>query len=66
MAKKSNEDVGYNRGDKYEDRPPAPENKSIKLCFINSCILYYFFASKKIISCKKKGPRNIGPFNLIT
>ena len=21
--------------------------------------------TKKIISCKKKGPRNIGPFNLI-
>ena len=53
MPKKSN------KGFDYEDKIIK------KLCFINSCILYYFFASKNIISCKKKGPRNIGPFNLI-
>jgi len=45
-----------------QDRPPAPENKFIKLYVINSYILYYFYISKKIISCKKKGPKSVGPF----
>ena len=67
MTKKSNKGFDYEDKiiKKLKEKKLIPQDKK-KTGGSDKADIIIDFKGKQIISCKKKGPKNIGPFNLIT